>query len=273
LLHVLVGMARQSDESDIDVRRTGAPSSLYFEEQEVCPRSEVMRVIHPDLPRLCAASTAATLLAACASSPPAGPPPSLAGTEWILSRIDGRTPDGADTLTARFGVDGRIEGDSGCNNFSGPFIQTSDTVRIGELLSTRRACADTDRQQQETRILRLLQGTNTLKRTGDNRVTLSSDDGTLVLTPAVSIAVASATQTRPLYPRRAMYDCDGVALTVVFEEKQAALTWSGGHDVLDQRGSGTGYWYESTRNSVRGGSAELTWTQEGRSPRTCEVLR
>lgn len=76
-------------------------------------------------------------------------------------------------------------------------------------------------------------------------------------------------------PHRAMYDCDGVALTVVFEGETAAITWSGGHDVLAGRDGGSGYVYSSERNTVRNGRTDrtLTWTQEGRQPRSCEGLR
>jgi heat shock protein HslJ len=217
-----------------------------------------------------AAAAAVMMLVGCATTEVAGPAPQLSGSRWTVARVDGRAPVGSDLLTAEFGVDGRINGDSGCNGYSGPYIQTGSTVRIGELLSTRRACTNDDRQQQESRVLRILQGANTIRREGDGRISLTSEGGTLVLSPVTS--VSSTVPSGAPYPRRAMYDCDGVALTVVFEERQAALTWSGGHDVLEQRTSGSGYWYESPRNTVRGTDI-LTWTQDGRTPRRCEVLR
>lgn len=213
------------------------------------------------------------LLAGCASSPGSTTPPELSGTRWNIVRVDGRAPLGAENLTAQFGIDGQIQGDSGCNHFSGPWIQSGTTLRVGELLSTRRACVEDGRQQQESRVLRILQGNSTLRREKDGRISLIGSAGALELAPLASVA-GGATPNAPR-TRRAMYDCDGVALTVVFEGESAAITWSGGHDVLAGRDTGSGYTYTSERNTVRNGrSADtLTWTQEGRPPRSCEGLR
>jgi heat shock protein HslJ len=215
----------------------------------------------------------AAVLAGCASSPGNRPAPELSGTQWTITRIDGRAPLGGDNLTTQFGVDGQIQGDSGCNHFSGPWIQSGNTLRVGELLSTRRACAQNDRQQQESRVLRILQGTSTLRRERDGRISLTASAGALELAPLPSVA-GGVTSSVPR-TRRGMYDCDGVALTVVFEGESAAITWSGGHDVLTGRDNGSGYTYTSDRNTVRNGrSADtLTWTQDGRAPRSCEGLR
>lgn len=220
------------------------------------------------------ACLAGLMLAACASSPgTSSTPPELAGTRWTITSVDGRAPLGADSLTAQFGINGQVEGDSGCNHFSGPWIQSGNTLRVGELLSTRRACVEESRQQQESRVLRILQGTTTLKRGKDGHLMLTGSSGALEFAPLSSIAgggSSSAPRTR-----RAMYDCDGVALTVVFENESAAITWSGGHDVLAGRDTGSGYTYTSAKNTVRNGrSADtLTWTQEGRPPRSCEGMR
>lgn len=108
-------------------------------------------------------------------------PPELAGTQWLVVEIDGRRPLGGD-LTASFSVDGRISGDSGCNQFSGPYIQEGSTVRFGELLSTRRACVDTDRQQQESRMLRILDG-DTVVRRERQELRVRGEYGVLVLSP------------------------------------------------------------------------------------------
>jgi heat shock protein HslJ len=53
-------------------------------------------------------------------------------------------------------------------------------VQIGELLSTRRACADDARQRQEDRLLKILQGSANLQMRR-NRLTVQSDDGAVVL--------------------------------------------------------------------------------------------
>lgn len=209
---------------------------------------------------------ATLMLVGCATSGDAGSDevPELAGTRWTITRIDGKPPEKGEPLTAYFGVDGRINGDGGCNNFSGPFIQTGSTVQIGELMSTRRACTDSARQRQENRLIALLQGT-TKARLNRDQLTLSAESGSLVLVPGSFVANVG-------YPRRVQYDCEGVGLTVTYERESAELTWSDGRDMLMQRPAASGVWYQSTANTWRG-KQDMTWTQTGRSPRTCRELR
>jgi heat shock protein HslJ len=209
----------------------------------------------------------ALTLAACSTTYPVGPPPDLAGTSWAVTSIDGYTTGRSTDLTADFTVDGRVNGDSGCNTYSGPFIQTGATVRIGELLSTRRACVDDDRQRQEARMLRILQGVNRVEREGEGRISLQGQSGTVMLEPLTLPAGV------PGLRGRTTYDCGGVALTVVYEDDEAALTWSGGLDELDRRATDSGLWYESSRNTLRVRGDEVSWAQEGRTPRLCQELR
>ena len=206
------------------------------------------------------------MLTGCATSGngASAPMPELAGTRWTVTRIDGRAPVSGDAVTADFGVDGRINGNSSCNNFSGPYIQDGGELQVGELLSTRRACAEPDRQRQENRVLVLLQGANRARLSHDE-LTIAGPPGSLVLVPAGFAASNSA-------PRRVQYDCEGTGLTVLFERDSAEITWSDGRDTLMQRPAASGIWYESAANSLRG-KQDLTWTQRGRTPRSCRELR
>jgi heat shock protein HslJ len=133
----------------------------------------------------------AVAVAGCATSGdrygPSGPAPELAGTRWVVTSIDGAAPLNDTVVRADFGVDGRVNGYSGCNSFSGPYIQTGNAVQIGELLSTRRACLDGSAQRQEDRVLHILQGPNTA-RLDRGRLSLRSNDGRLVLSPGTAIA-------------------------------------------------------------------------------------
>jgi heat shock protein HslJ len=125
------------------------------------------------------------VLTACAvSGPSSSPPPALSGTRWNVVEIDGRKPVGAGPLTAEFAVDGRVSGDSGCNTFSGPYIQDGSKVNIGELMSTRRACTESDRQAQETRLLAILQGEVTMRQQERRELIVRGNDGTLTLAPS-----------------------------------------------------------------------------------------
>jgi heat shock protein HslJ len=159
----------------------------------------------------------ACVLTGCATtSEPPGPTPQLAGTRWFVTQIDGKRPLNDVPLMADFTNEGRISGDSGCNNFSGPYVQMGSTVEIGELLSTRRACVDSAVQRQETRLLDILQGAS-MARLVKGELHLRTDDGSLVLAPAsISIATSPA-------PRRVRFDCEGVALNVLFESDRASM--------------------------------------------------
>lgn len=221
-----------------------------------------------DIPGRCSVLAAvAVVLGACTTTVPVGPPPELSGTSWTVTSIDGSSTGRGTDLTADFTVDGRINGDSGCNSYSGPYIQTGSTVRIGELLSTRRACVDDERQRQEARMLRIMQGANRIEHERDGRISLHGQTGTVMLAPLL------LSTDVPGMRGRTTYDCDGVALTVVYEDDEAAVTWSGGHDELDRHATDSGFWFASSTNTLRGRGNSLTWTQEGRSPRLCQELR
>jgi heat shock protein HslJ len=224
------------------------------------------------------APLAMLFLSACAT--PSGGSryiPELAGTSWVVTRIDGRAPLGRDALSADFGVDGRLNGDSGCNHYSGPFIQDGSTVRVGELLSTRRACVDTDQQRQESRVLAILQG-EAIVRYERDRLSVRSSSGTLELARADNSVVRSGVVPGGVAvsgPRQSVLDCEGIALTVVYAADSAELSWNDGRDVLRQRPVTTGaaIWYESDRNSLRSTGRGLEWTQSPRAPRDCRELR
>lgn len=125
------------------------------------------------------------LLAACASTASAPEPVAdLAGSRWTVVSVDGSAPArGEEALSIDFSVDGRVNGNSGCNSFSGPYIRDEDVLRIGELMSTRRACVDAARQGQETRVLAILQGEGKLRRESSDRISLKGASGSLLLAP------------------------------------------------------------------------------------------
>ena len=71
----------------------------------------------------------------------------LAGTNWevtaynngkqaVIGVLEGTT------LTASFGKDGSMSGNSGCNDFNGPYKIDGDQITIGPLASTMKMCSD-----------------------------------------------------------------------------------------------------------------------------------
>ena len=108
----------------------------------------------------------------------------LAGTEWQLVSLG---PPGSEenvvagtTPTANFGEDNRIAGNTGCNGYGGTYEVRGDTISIGRLVSTRRACLDQNANEQERRFLAALEGANRFRLSSD-RLTIYSDRGRTVL--------------------------------------------------------------------------------------------
>lgn len=86
-----------------------------------------------------------------------------------------QSPVQGSTLTAVF--DGtQISGDSGCNTFSGTYSTSGDTITIGTLASTQRACADPAVDTQEQQYLSALGQAKTFTVAG-NRLDLYREDG------------------------------------------------------------------------------------------------
>ena len=82
------------------------------------------------------------------------------------------------TLTADF-TKTTISGDAGCNLYNGPYTTSgTDTIAIGPLASTLRACADPAVGTQEQQYLAALQLAKTYRVTGD-KLELLRDGGTI----------------------------------------------------------------------------------------------
>jgi heat shock protein HslJ len=83
-------------------------------------------------------------------------------------------------LTADF--DGtEISGNGGCNGFSGPYAVSGQTIEIGPLASTTRACTDDTLNTQEQHYLAALPLATSYRITG-NRLDLLRDGGTIAAT-------------------------------------------------------------------------------------------
>jgi heat shock protein HslJ len=95
-----------------------------------------------------ALSVVLSIVAACSPiATQTGTESDLAGTSWEATGFD----DGSQTitnvlvgttLTAIFGEDGNLAGNSGCNEYNGPYKITGNQIGIGPLSSTRKACSD-----------------------------------------------------------------------------------------------------------------------------------
>jgi heat shock protein HslJ len=111
------------------------------------------------------------------------PPASLTGVPWrVTGYNNGRgavtSVVSATVLTAEFDDAGRISGDSGCNNYMGPYSIAGSTISIGPLASTRRACVSDAANTQEQAFLAALTAARTYDIVGD-RMQLRDADGAL----------------------------------------------------------------------------------------------
>jgi heat shock protein HslJ len=129
--------------------------------------------------------TVLLILAACTSNSQSGSESGLAGTSWTATGYD----DGSQTITnvlagtsitADFGEDGNMTGNSGCNDYNGPYKVTDNQIGIGPLGSTRKACSDpAGVMEQEAQFLAALDNAEVFVVDG-NTLELREVDGTVM---------------------------------------------------------------------------------------------
>jgi heat shock protein HslJ len=110
----------------------------------------------------------------------AEPDKPLVGTQWKVESII--TPDavtsvaGAEKAAFTFGADGRVTGNTGCNEFSGPYEKTADAITFGAIAMTKMACtggADT----MERAVVALFDGRPVAYKIEADRLTMTNPDG------------------------------------------------------------------------------------------------
>jgi heat shock protein HslJ len=96
----------------------------------------------------------------------------LSGTSWEVTGYNNGKQAvtsvlAGTTLTAEFGKDGTLSGDSGCNSYNGPYTVNANQIKIGPLASTRKACGDpAGVMEQETQYLAALESAATYRIEG-----------------------------------------------------------------------------------------------------------
>jgi len=83
-------------------------------------------------------------------------PASLDDSAWGIVAIDGARIAPAENYQLGFG-EGRLTGQAGCNQLSGPYREAGRTLTAGPLISTRMACPE-PRMRHERRLSALLGG-------------------------------------------------------------------------------------------------------------------
>ena len=77
---------------------------------------------------------------------------------------------------------GRVSGSGGCNRVSGSFTRSGVALRIGQLASTRMACADPVRGANEAQFVSALQATASYRLAGPGQLALLDASGRTVAT-------------------------------------------------------------------------------------------
>ncbi|QGW84639.1 META domain-containing protein [Variovorax paradoxus] len=107
----------------------------------------------------------------------------IEGPVWRLAQL-GNEPvaPGGDAQIQFDRSSGRVSGSGGCNRVSGSFTRSGSALRIGQLASTRMACADPVRGANEAQFISALQTTATYRLAGPGRLALLDASGRTVAT-------------------------------------------------------------------------------------------
>jgi len=113
----------------------------------------------------------------------------LSGTTWTVTGYNNGKQAvvsalAGSTLTLIFGEDGRLSGSAGCNTYTTSYEVSDQSLRIGQIASTRMLCNEpAGVMEQETRFLQAL-GTVATYRSDGERLELRTGDGALAVTAA-----------------------------------------------------------------------------------------
>ena len=106
----------------------------------------------------------------------------LRDRQWSLVWVEGfeSLPSGVSTPTLRFGSDGRLGGNTGCNSAGAEYALEDHRLTIDALMATKRACAEPRGNELESAYVRAIEGTRGYRIT----------DGQLELLDAANKVVA-----------------------------------------------------------------------------------
>ena len=99
----------------------------------------------------------------------------LPGSGWQVTSLAGQDPLADHPITFEFDTEGNIAGDASCNRFGGSCAIEENSIKVGPLRSTRRAC-EPEIMQQEQKFLAFL-GAVTAWSLDGNELVLTAPDG------------------------------------------------------------------------------------------------
>lgn len=121
------------------------------------------------------------VLAACASSSTQGESGDLAGLVWGLTEMAGKSLVTDSGISAQFTSDGKVSGSAGCNQYSGTYTVSGDSIQISSPLAATMMICPPDIMVQETAYLKALGESKTYAVSKD-QLTLTGAGGNALLT-------------------------------------------------------------------------------------------
>lgn len=110
------------------------------------------------------------------ASPPAATPPAVPAI-WTLETVAGEAPVPGTRFQLKMGVDGRIGGRSGCNNFSARYALNGTAFSVHPpMIGTKMACPEAVMAQEAT-FRAVLETATTAAVSADGKLTVTSSDG------------------------------------------------------------------------------------------------
>jgi heat shock protein HslJ len=103
-------------------------------------------------------------------------PVKLTGSAWQVTTLAGQTPLADHPITFEFDTEGNIAGDGSCNRFGGTCAIEGNTIKVGPLRSTRRAC-EPEIMEQEHKFLALLGAVTAWEIGADGTLVLRGEGG------------------------------------------------------------------------------------------------
>lgn len=126
-----------------------------------------------------AVMTAPAAPPAAPAATPAAPDPKLLGI-WRIEQA--RSAPLLDKRVARldFGTDGQLSGQASCNGFTASYSLVGDRLKIGRIVTTRKACS-VALMEQEDRVLTALERASRATVPSHGFLTLQDDDGAVLM--------------------------------------------------------------------------------------------
>ncbi len=112
----------------------------------------------------------------CGGEPVAGAQTGLIDGRWQIEALNGR-PVARGTSPSIAFENGRVSGNASCNRFTGTFTFARGRLSTGGVASTKMACLDRTRNQQEQAILGLLGERLTVSRNRAGKLVLTAPRG------------------------------------------------------------------------------------------------